>query len=142
MKINSRHYHIAVLTAANFSRSEVARRVGISVSTLNAVLAKPETKELITRYREEFFQNLANDVAEKIAADMPIRYRRLVDLSDQEEDLRVACTATVAALNLGIPKKTIHEEERYIKITVSQEQFRFGQKVIEEAKTIDAESNC
>jgi len=141
VKINSRHYHIAVLSAANFSRVEVARRVGISASTLGQVLAKPEVQELIKRYREEFFQNLANDIAEKIAADMPIRYDRLIELSDQEDDLRVACTATLGALNLGVPRKTVHEEERHIKITVSKEQYDYGQKVREEAKTIDVEPN-
>lgn len=115
---------VAALTSAGLSSSEVARRLGLSVSAVTSMKTKPAFTEALQRSLGETAAAIAANFAAAVSSEAAPTLSRLTQLRDQDENRAVALGAAktlFAALLPATSSPTTASDQVSIKIELPPE---------------------
>ena len=137
-KLSHRHHRLALLVASGAPTTEVAQGTGYSNGRVAQLRTDPQITELIEQYRQQFFASAAASLAQDLQLDATHTFKRLKEIRD-DADPEIAIKGCIPLWDRQVPKRTIHDEDRTVRIIISREDKARLTQVVEEADTIDAE---
>jgi len=137
--LTHRDHRVAFLLAIGRPPTEAGRAVGYGKKRLSNLHLNPTFVALIEQYRQEFFTQTAHTLNERLLADAPTTLKRLQELRDQRDDLKVALGASAHLFDRQVPKRTHHDEERTVRIIFSAEERAACKEIEAEAEALDVE---
>lgn len=140
-RLSHRHHRLALLAAQGRPSTEIAADTGYSQGRVSFLLNDPVVHALVEKYQQQFFERAAQSFTQDITLDAPKTFRRLQKIRDNPDD-EIAVKGCVPLWDRQVPKKTIHEEDRTVRIVFAKEDRERCIRVLDEDRLIDVTSHA
>ena len=108
----------------------------MSAATVRKWFREPLIEELIAQYRQQMFAGVAKSLEESLVVDAPNTFQVLKDLRDGGSTDKIKLGACATLWDRQVPKKTVVEEDRTVRILISQDDGRRCQQVMQEMRLL------
>lgn len=138
--LTSRQITAAMLVALNHTDTEIVKNLHMSSATFWKWQKLPIFQERVAAYRQQMFERLAGQTIDEIMADAPNTFKRLKELREERVNPQVALGACRTLFDRQVPVKTLHQEDRTIRIVLERRDEETARAVLEEDRLIDADA--